>query len=98
MNEITSIQGSGKDLQYYGLADHSGPVYRTIIEENWSRYTAIAKSGQNNEIGAVGDNALLIVDMLTETIKGVRRYKPQFRAIVAYAIKVSLKTKTENLS
>ena len=89
MNEITSIQGSGKDLQYYGIADHSGPVYRTIIEENWSRHTVLQTKSESASVVALGDTILLIADMITESVKGVRRYKPQFRSVTAYVIKAS---------
>lgn len=38
----------------------------------------------------LAETVLLIADMLTTTIASVKRYKPQFRAVVARIINVSI--------
>ena len=45
----------------------------------------------------LAETVLLIADMLTTTIASVKRYKPQFRAVVARIINVSILYCTSNL-
>jgi hypothetical protein len=74
-------------LNYGGLQDHSTPIYRKKIEAHWIK-SQIAKAGSNDGAFDLCDQILFLTDLLQEEIKAVRRYKPQFRAILSEVIKV----------
>jgi len=89
VNEVQSLQNSAAGMQYAGLADHSSNVYRKLIEQNWTRYLVLKNNASSYNLYELAEQSLIIIDMVTEAVKGVRSYKPQFRAAVAQIILVT---------
>jgi len=87
VQDIQAMQESAVGMQYAGIADHSAPVYRRIIEHEYAKYEATRANGSTSAY-EICEQAILLIDMIVEGVKGVRRFKPQFRAIVANVIKI----------
>ena len=81
------MHGAGKDLRHHGLDDHSSKAYKVIIEEAWSRYQA--QQGVSTTVVSVAETILAVIDMLIATVPSVKRYKPQFKAIIAPILNVN---------
>merc|ERR1712137_282129 len=82
-----SIQGSAANMSYAGIADHSSIVYRKLIERHWVMSES-SNSAANDGTFNMCESILYLMDMLQEDVKAVRRYKIQFRALLANILEV----------
>lgn len=82
-----SIQGSAVNLSYAGIADHSAPVYRKLIESHWVK-SEFSQLANNDGSYNMCERILYLMDMLQEDVKSVQRYKMQFRALLANILNV----------
>ena len=82
-----SIQGSAVNMSYAGIADHSAPVYRKLIEGHWVK-SEFSQLANNDGSFNLCERILYLMDMLQEDIKAVQRYKIQFRALLAQILNV----------
>lgn len=69
-------------MKYAGLGDHSCPVYRKLIEGYWIKSELASHSTQEGLFG-ICELILYLIDTIQEDVKGVVRYKAQFRALLA---------------
>lgn len=74
-------------MSYAGIADHSGPVYRKLIEGHWVK-SQMSQVNSNDGSFNLCERILYLMDMLQEDVKAVRRYKIQFRAILGNILNV----------
>ena len=85
IQKAKSVANSAVSLQYAGIADHSSPVYKSKIETHYVKSQFSSSTG--DDAFRLCDQLLLVIDMVQEDVKSVRRYKVQFRAIIANVIK-----------
>merc|ERR1712137_74398 len=87
VQKAQSLQGSAANMSYAGIADHSSIVYRKLIERHWVMSES-SNSAANDGTFNMCESILYLMDMLQEDVKAVRRYKIQFRALLANILEV----------
>lgn len=76
------------DMAVGALGDHGTHVYRKHIETHWALYETARASGSQNCF-QIMERLIFVLDMAAEDVRAVRRYKAQFRAILAQVIQVT---------
>ena len=82
-----SISGAAVNMSYAGIADHSAPVYRKLIESHWVK-SEFSQMACNDGSYKMCERILYLMDMLQEDVKAVLRYKMQFRAILVNILNI----------
>lgn len=87
INQIGSIHGSVTNLNHGAIADHAVPEYRKLMEQYWAKYEPVNYNGPDR-VMRLTTHLVHVIDMIVEDIRGVQRYKGQFRFLAAHVLAI----------
>lgn len=82
MQKAQSVGNSIAGMKFAGLADHSCPTYRKLVESYWIKSELASRTSRDGSFGLC-ELILYLIDGIQEDVKAVVRYKTQFRALLA---------------